>query len=298
MKAFVFASQEREGFLPAAQAFRAYLRRIGYEVTDTSFAVNSSVDAEERNAIAAQLVQTTGNFDLIAYFGHGGSNSLISADMTVAQFCNIFGRRVNRGVKIILYACSTGSPGGFAQQVSRRLAGSTVTAHTTAEDATRNPAVVQYPDPHRHPNQHYIVHPNSLLWPAWVRKLLESQGGLMYWREYPFRCIEDIALELYEYVLQHDAVMRTEALAYRDQEESGRGASRLGLRYAQVTSRALLFGKYGRVPEARRGESPRAQRIRRQQEAETGRVMNGRESVRGNYSITRYCIQLWTYTSC
>lgn len=272
MKAFVFSSQENEGFLPAARAFKSYLRRIGYQVNDISFAVNVTIDSMERDSISSQLGETTGSFDLVAYFGHGGSHSLISADMTIAQFCNVFRNRINNGAKIILYACSTGTPGGFAEQISRRFAGSRVIGHTTAEDATRNPAVVVYPDLHTTPNQNYIVHPYSLLWPVWVRKLLESDG-MMYWKEYPFQCIEDIALELYEYAWLNEASIGAEALAYLEEERSNdRRASGLGRRYAQITSRALsslgTFHEF--VPH--RGESVRAQRTRREQEQEAGRV--------------------------
>lgn len=273
MKAFIFSSQQREGFLPAARAFKSYLRRMGYEVNDIGFAVNDTEDLVERDAIRTQLSETTGNYDLIAYFGHGGSHSLISADMTVRQFCDLFGTRANRGVKIILYACSTGTPGGFAEQISRRFAGSTVIAHTTAEDATRNPAVVQYPDPHTTTNQNYIVHPFSLLWPVWVRKLLESGRGMMYWQEYPFLCIEDIALELYQYACLNEPLISSEALAYVENERSeGRSAARIERRYAQVTSRAYRSLGSTHEFEPLRGERVRVQRVRREQEEEQNRV--------------------------
>lgn len=272
MNALIFASQEREGFLPAAGAFRQYLRQEGYQVNQISFEVNTLEDSSERDSVRTQIGNFQNNYDLVAYFGHGGSHSLISSDMTVRQFCDIFRGRINRGAKIILYACSTGTPGGFAEQISRQFADSTVYAHTTAEDATRNPAVVVYPELHPVANQNYIVHPNSYLWPFWVRKILESGVGRMYWREYPFQNIEVIGKELFEYAIQNHSLIEEEAAAYLADERSAEGAARLGRRYAQVTSRALRMVGGITNFEARRGESARAQRARRRVEDEANRV--------------------------
>lgn len=271
MNALIFASQERQGFLPAAGAFRQYLRQEGYQVNQISFEVNTLEDSSERDSVRTQIGNFQNNYDLVAYFGHGGSHSLISSDMTVRQFCDIFRGRINRGAKIILYACSTGTPGGFAQQISRQFADSTVYAHTTAEDATRNPAVVVYPELHPVANQNYIVHPNSYLWPFWVRKILEANGS-MYWREYPFQNIETIGKELFEYAIQNHSLIEEEAAAYLADERATEGAARLGRRYAQVTSRALRMVGGVSTFEAHRGESSRAQRIRRRAEEESARL--------------------------
>lgn len=85
--------------------------------------------------------------DFFAYSGHGSSQGLPSACIKVGQLPRLAGE-IRRLLKpdgiVLLYACSTGEPGGFAEQISGHLTGMTVWGHIGEGPASRNSQKVKY----------------------------------------------------------------------------------------------------------------------------------------------------------
>jgi hypothetical protein len=90
-----------------------------------------------------------GPWDFFAYFGHGLSDSLLSANIGTAhlpRFARILSAKGVPGMRVIFYACGTGAPGGFAATVSQLLGTrATVFGHLTEGPSYSNPNWVRYP---------------------------------------------------------------------------------------------------------------------------------------------------------
>ena len=85
--------------------------------------------------------------DFFAYSGHGGTISLPSACIRIrdlARLATAIRRLLKPTGTVLLYACSTGATGGFAEQLSGQLHGITVWGHIGAGTASRNPRKVKY----------------------------------------------------------------------------------------------------------------------------------------------------------
>ncbi len=240
MNALIFY-QNHGGFRGSAGAFRNYIRRNGFNTIqfisfDDDDTSNGSEVMTISNAVQGNRAALGNGYDLVAYFGHGGQNKLISCDMSARQFINLFGSKLNPGCKVIFYACNVGHPGGMAEVLSRHFTRAKFYGHTTAEDATRNPSITVYP---RTPENgtNYIVHPLSLLWDVWVRKI--TSVSTLYWAEYPLKTMESIAQGLYQSAYEEAPTMMETSLRLYSDEFSGRGISRYEPRYFQNTVRAL-----------------------------------------------------------
>ena len=147
------------------------------------FADNQGL-AARRAAIITALDESPKPIDVVAYFGHGFRRGLSSAgffgETGVQEFANVLARNANRRLVVILNACSSGAPGGFANQLCGALLvrgiHATVFAHQVSGHATNNPTKRRYP------GGEYLVEPGSRYYLAWRRKLWESD----LWLRYPF----------------------------------------------------------------------------------------------------------------
>lgn len=111
---------------------------------------------------------------------------------------------------VLLYCCSTGADqdpatdetaepgpggdGGFADRLRDELGAlgvqATVYAHSTAGHCTRNPRVRIFL-PHERAGGHWVVSPDSPLWPKW-RQYLQGDGRFTY----PFLSAAELEAEL------------------------------------------------------------------------------------------------------
>ena len=136
-----------------------------------------------------------GGWDVFAYFGHGDSNALGSADVRgrkgATNLANVLRPKCNSGAIIMLYACNTGAPGGFAQWLAEDLASikATVYAHAPPKGHTfQNANVVSYPG-----GAPVIAH-SSRLWGDWYRDMHASGNDL--WARFPFMTAKELEAEL------------------------------------------------------------------------------------------------------
>lgn len=136
-----------------------------------------------------------GGWDVFAYFGHGDSNALGSADVRgrkgATALADALRPKCNVGVIIMLYACNTGAPGGFAQWLAEDLAnlGATVYAHVPPPGHTfQNANVVVYP------GGAPVVPRSSPLWRDWYRDM--HAAGNELWARFPFMTAKELEAEL------------------------------------------------------------------------------------------------------
>lgn len=172
-------------FIPGGRAFS---RRYGMPLIELD-------DVNDRETMINRISETR-SVDTIAYFGHGTSHSLSSADIgerNTGALAAAINRSATRGCRIVLYACSSGAAGGFAESLARQTAGggTIVFAHTTVGHAYRNPHVVAYPN-QGNSDAPYLFRPGSDIFRSWQRKLHDTD----LWMRFPFLSRETIASEL------------------------------------------------------------------------------------------------------
>jgi len=138
-------------FQPGAEAFR---QAHGIEDRPVLFANGQRYTPGGHTRVAEYghvlriMEDSPGPWDFFAYFGHGLSDSLLSARIGTAhlpRFTGILGRKGVLGMRVIFYACGTGAAGGFAERVSRALPHAVVLGHTTEGPSYSNPNWVRYP---------------------------------------------------------------------------------------------------------------------------------------------------------
>ncbi len=136
-----------------------------------------------------------GGWDVFAYFGHGDSNALGSADIRGRKgsttLANVLRPKCNTGVIIMLYACNTGAPGGFAEWLAEDLASvhATVYAHVPPPGHTfQNANVVVYP------GGAPVIPRHSSLWRDWYRDMHATGNEL--WARFPFMTAKELEAEL------------------------------------------------------------------------------------------------------
>ena len=140
--------------------------------------------AARRGSIIEAVDSGSRPLDVVAYFGHGGRRGLISAgflgERGLREFANALVRNANRRLVVILYACRTGHPGSFADQLCGALIArgvhATVFAHETSGHTTNNPSKRRYP------GGDYVIEPGSIYYSEWLRRLWETD----LWLRYPF----------------------------------------------------------------------------------------------------------------
>ena len=161
-------------FQPGMQRFRDCHSAAGGIVLTHLFQNHGRARAQRQDVIAAlEVAGAGGRLDAIAYFGHGWHTSLPSAGFglgDIEALGEAIIRLCNPGAKIIVYACHTAVPGGFAYQLGRRLGawaqhGTEVFGHPIEGHSFRNPMVRRSP--------HHAARPAT----RWRRPASSRPGG-------------------------------------------------------------------------------------------------------------------------
>lgn len=133
------------------------------------------------------------DLDVIAYFGHGTRSSLPSADIhwrDLTTLAPLVKQAAGADCQIVLYACSAGEVGCFANQLSKLMDYRyTVWGHTCVGHSYTNPYVTYFPNL-RSP---YLIDPQGPLWTKW-RKLIKGKSDV--WARFPFMSQADLEVEV------------------------------------------------------------------------------------------------------
>ena len=136
-----------------------------------------------------------GSLDAIVLFCHGWRDG-VQAGFRLANIPSLVSALAPKAaaeLRVILYACDSGrdgdqerdddrhpgpgGDGGFADQLRDKLlaagANATVYAHTTEGHCTWNPHLRVFP-PDTVGGGHWVIEPQSALWPAWRRAMRET----------------------------------------------------------------------------------------------------------------------------
>jgi hypothetical protein len=176
-------------FIPKAREFSDYFEFSSPVLVFDNDSDNDGVSDGDnlrlrRREIIDAIDNISGTLNVIAYFGHGSSTGLLSAGFRSSAhrelFAEAIARKSNDRVVVILYACRSGSVGGFARELWTDLLNhgvrSTIFGHETSGHATKNPYKRRYP------GGAWVVEPGSRLWPTWIDALNNSN----LWIRYPF----------------------------------------------------------------------------------------------------------------
>jgi hypothetical protein len=148
---------------------------------------------DTRDNFFEQVESMPSGLDFFAYCGHGSPDGLPSACISgpaartrlATSLANL-----NAGGTVVLYACSTGAPGGFAQRLSVDLSGRNIAVwgHTQSGAASTNPTKVRYLRGEAFALQHHLSEAARARWnrgglpqriyimaPFWTIDHLESQ---------------------------------------------------------------------------------------------------------------------------
>ena len=132
-----------------------------------------------------ETIATARDLDVIAYFGHGTRSSLPSADIRwehLPQLSEAVRGAAGANCRVILYACTTGIEGCFANQLAKILNYDvTVWGHTCAGHSFTNPYVTRFP--YQPDGSPYLVEPHGPLWQDWY-KLIKGKSDI--WTRFPF----------------------------------------------------------------------------------------------------------------
>lgn len=136
--------------------------------------------------VLSLIDRAPGGMEVLAIFGHGLKTSLNSAGIGpghMPRLAEMLQRKGTATMKVILYSCLAGSPGGPAEQLSNLLGPRvTVYSHATAGPSTANPHWVRYP------GGRYVIPKTDLQWEDWRQALLYTD----LWAWFPF--LDDSAL--------------------------------------------------------------------------------------------------------
>lgn len=209
-KSFVFAPAYDERPSPAnpngrdaTGAFHVGLStwRRKYEATGgtvvTCLFDNRQSNARRRDEILTALQRGSGGapFDAFVYFGHGIPTGLPSAGFYMddaAGLAEAISRYCSVEVKVVLYACWAGAPGGFAWRIGDELkrlrnAGFSAYSHALDGHAFTNPTVRRFPS---NLGQTGITVAPAGKIAQWIRAMRDPRREL--WAEFPFMTDEEI----------------------------------------------------------------------------------------------------------
>src|SRR5262245_4408082 len=153
-----------------------------------------------RAEVLKKMKAQAGGWDVLAYFGHGDWNAISSAgfrnDDGAKTFATAIKERANAGIKVLLYACNTGAPGGFASWLAGHLKENRATVHghrPPAGHAFKSPRVVVY-GPGLPADGQLIIPSTSYLYSEWIAALSSEQSDL--WARFPWMTQAEIEQEL------------------------------------------------------------------------------------------------------
>lgn len=169
-------------FIPGARAFTAWHQTVRFpEITLFNNAHDTASGGSRtrvREEVIAAIRDAPGPLDIIAYFGHGVRHGLPSAgirDAHLGELADAIRANTSENPVVLLYACSAGRMGCFAEQLQRAIGKGVVYSHSTAGHTFRNPYVTRFPE------RMYVVDPESDMFRTWQRKLHAESLWLRFW---------------------------------------------------------------------------------------------------------------------
>jgi hypothetical protein len=191
MKGLIFAPRANSAgrrdasavFVPGAEAFAAH-----HGISDTVW-----LGTTKNRSVVIDSIGKQSGLKVIAYFGHGLRSGLPSADLwwkDLPELAEAVRSSCQPGAHVILYACTAGLNGCFANQLSK-LVGPQVTVwgHTCEGHGYFNPYVTRYP--FTAGSTPFVVDPEKdARWHKWVRLI---KGPTLFWARFPF--LSQAALE-------------------------------------------------------------------------------------------------------
>jgi hypothetical protein len=183
-------------FQLAANQFRA----INSVSSAPVFFDNSGEEVGSYAAVRARVLKavkeggSSGLWDTVAIFCHGGTNALWSAGLIGASgakdLADAIRPRASANVIVVLYACNAGNAGGFASLLATDLADkhARVYGHTSARHTYANPDTTVYPD------ATWVIPTSSPLWKNWNDDIIDQSNDL--WARFPFMSPDELAAEL------------------------------------------------------------------------------------------------------
>lgn len=187
-------------FHPASENFRRLHRTSavfrfdnGDPAEQATLAARNRARAGSRQQVFDALNNAPNNLDTIAYFGHGLSHAMLTAGIYtrhISEFANLIRAKAAQRCKILLYACSCGAPGGFAEALAGELNGHRsqidtqfeVYGHSVPGRAHINPTKRVYPE------ARFIVEPGTRLFSRW--RVALNKDSL--WARYAYMREEDV----------------------------------------------------------------------------------------------------------
>lgn len=135
-----------DGFQVAA----GNLRRLLHIRAPTFIYDNTRPERQRERAICDALAACPSGLEFVAYLGHGVPSGLESGGIHLRnadRFMQLLADRCAPNASIVLYACSTGAPNGFAQALGEYLAPKNiwVWGHTSYGNYANLSMFVRYP---------------------------------------------------------------------------------------------------------------------------------------------------------
>ena len=137
--------------------------------------------------------------DTLVYFGHGLLDALNTAGFYhprhTPALANAIRQVAEPGIRIVLYACSAGSIGGFASHLHAALAdiNPQLDGHTSVGHAFQNPDVTRCGGG-LSANGEWLIPRGDPLWRAWYQRMQSTQDSM--WCNFPFMTREQIRASL------------------------------------------------------------------------------------------------------
>ncbi|MBX7105309.1 MAG: hypothetical protein K1X57_14595 [Gemmataceae bacterium] len=132
--------------------------------------------------------------DFFAYSGHGSGSGLPSAGIgrgDISKLKDEIKRLVRADGTVILYACSTGTPKGFAEQLSGQLPGMTVWGHLPPPGpASINPRKVKFKAGKSQNFLEQFTKEERVMWDNHVKSSSD------FYARYPFMRLDEIRAEI------------------------------------------------------------------------------------------------------
>lgn len=213
-KSFVFAPMYNEtpkpgeppkndatgAFQPGMAIYKKLYEGMGKQVVTFKFD-NTAPGKTRRQSILDAMQRNCGGvwYDAIVYFGHGWKGGLASAGFTNDNretLTDAIWDYGTPGVKVILYACSCATPGGYAYKMAQDLNcwaqyGLEVFGHPSVGHSFTNPQVRRYPSSQGETGE--TVCPDGKV-AAWMKAMRNERDA--FWARMPFMTREELAAAL------------------------------------------------------------------------------------------------------
>jgi hypothetical protein len=153
------------------------------------------LDDNDDKAKVFDGIALASTLDVVAYFGHGTTDGLSSADVCATDtgaLATAISKSATSGCRIVLYACSVGVRGGFAETLAGLVGnGSVVYGHTTIGHSYCNPNVTYYPNSGDQ-DAPFLIGRQNPRWRVWVQRMRDTD----LWMRFPFMSKQEIEAEL------------------------------------------------------------------------------------------------------